>query len=73
MRSTLFLLVIALMLTGCRMYGGYGSEAALAAEIERATSLLDGEQSRLQADREALRDNSAALAHSDEYLATMDA
>ncbi len=64
-RASLPLLILALVTSGCRTYGGYGSEEASYEQIQESTEVFAREYDRAESDLPALKN----LAASDEDMA----
>ncbi|MBO6576122.1 MAG: hypothetical protein JJ896_09260 [Rhodothermales bacterium] len=54
LRITASLFALTVLLSGCRMYGGYGSEEAAYAQIQEALERYEARADRLQSDLTAL-------------------
>ncbi|NNE68887.1 MAG: hypothetical protein HKN29_00835 [Rhodothermales bacterium] len=75
MRTNLLLsLGVLVLLSGCRMYGGHGSEAATYAQIQEALERYEDRADRLQGDHDAVMAaaaGNAALASAAEATAAL--
>ncbi|MEX0746628.1 MAG: hypothetical protein WD275_01425 [Rhodothermales bacterium] len=67
------LMLASLAVTGCRTYGGYGTERATYQQMERAAGFFDEELGRARADLHAARAAAGANPHAAELASKFEA